>query len=484
MRPAPTPCLVFLLAALLWAAPGAAAPPPEGQCPAVSLDAGGPEFTDAVSVRLREGMQLSYEQLLALRQLLPDEIWGNRHVFFYQGMRMEIGSCHRRFPVPEFYTAATERFSPEVKLDRDGNLRSYVAGRPFPPEGIDPKARDAGTRWAWNLEKRYRGAGSVGHFRLVDMPSRLGEPHTYTGDFFFLQTRNRADLEATDFALPEADGNLWVAGGRFDTPQPARHLAWRQMRPKEAQTRFSESDDTFVYVPTMRKMRRAATSWVDGTYMPRYRVAGDFGGGGLPLAGSEYTGASGGINPTAGESIHQTEHLPRGFTALALRPNAYVWRVHGEREVLAPINSGRPGYPIAKNRNFGPHGLSVASDRWDVRWAVVIEGKLRRRNLDYETLTLYIDWLTGQPLYVITKADRGRILDVGISVHRFSDDMMHYPAWPGGDKASAFDPVAEVFYRVPDDSGWRRESYDALSTPPEERIRRRFTSSDYLMRGR
>jgi hypothetical protein len=44
--------------------------------------------------------------------------------------------------------------------------------------------------------------------------------------------------------------------------------------------------------------------------------------------------------------------------------------------------------------------------------------------------------------------------------------------------------VAEVFYRVADDSGWRRESYNVRSTPADERQRRRFTSTSFLIRGR
>jgi hypothetical protein len=231
-------------------------------------------------------------------------------------------------------------------------------------------------------------------------------------------------------------------------------------------------------------VRRAATSWVDGFYVPRYRVAGDSGGGGIAVGGNEYSGPIGAINPAAAESIQQTEYLPRGFTALALRPNAYVWRVRGEREVLAPLNSAWPGYPINPDKNFGPYGLSVASDRWDVRWAVVIEGKARMRNQDFETLTLYVDYQTQQPLYAVTKARHGRILDVGIPVHRFSEDTLNYPGWPNGEKANVFDPVAEVFYRVPDDSGWRRESYDVRSTSPDPRLLRRFTSTDFLVRGR
>jgi hypothetical protein len=429
-------------------------------------------------------MLVEFDGVPALRDLLPDEIWSNRHVFFYDGMRMEIGACHRRYPIPSFFTEATERFADAVSLDGKGNLSGYQAGLPFPPDRIDPKDRDAGVKWAWNLQQRFRGAGPVGNFRIVDMPGRVGAPQTYRGLFFLLKTRHRADLGETDHAVPEASGNEFVAGGRFLEPQSARHLAWRQMRPEATQGRYSVSDETFVYVPTMRKVRRAATPWVDGMYVPRYRVAGDSGGGGLAVGGDGYAGPQGAINPTAAASIHQAEHLPRGFTALALRPNAYVWRVVGEREVLAPLNSARPGYPVDRDRNFGPHGLSVASDRWDVRWAVVIQGRARRREQGFQSLTVYVDHQTQQPLYAVTKAERNRILDVGILVHRFSGDTLNYPGWPNGERASVFDPVAEFFYRVVDDSGWRRESYNVRSTPAEPRLQRRFTSTDFLVRGK
>jgi hypothetical protein len=477
------PTLATLAAACLLALPASAELPPENRCPALGSSPNGPVAGDAVLRQLREGFALDYEDLLSLRELLPEEIWSNRHAFFDPGMKMLLGSCHRRYPVPAFFSEATERYAGQATVDREGNLRGYQAGLPFPPDAIDPEAPDAAVQWAWNLALRYRGAGPVGSFRITDMPGRMGGIQVYEGSFFFLQSRHRADLAEHDFSVPEADGSLFVAGGRFDEPFNARHLAWRQMRPEESLTKYSVADDTFVYVPTMRKVRRAATTWVDGTYMPRYRVAGDSGGGGLPMGGSEWTGPAGAINPTAAESIHQTENLRRGFTLLALRPNAYVWRILGEREVLAPLNAQRPGYPNSNERNFGRHGLSVASDRWDVRWAVVIEGRTRERHSQYETMLIFVDYQTQQPLYVITKARRGRILDVGIPVHRFSEDVMNYPEWPNGQRASVFDPVAEVFYRAADDSGWRRESYDVRSTPADPREQRRFTSTSYLMRG-
>jgi hypothetical protein len=472
-----------LLLALVAAGPASAGLPPEGHCPTVGVSPGG-VGTDAVPQRLQEGSRLSYGMLAQLRDLLPREIWQNRQVFFYPGMQMLIGGCHRRYPFPRFWTEATRELHDGVQLDAEGNLRGYRAGLPFPPQNIDPRSPDTGVKWAWNLEHRFRGAGPFGSFRIADIPGREGNVLTYRGFFFFYQTRHRADLAATDYTVPGSDEGLWAAGGRFLEPFNARHLAWLQIRPEEAHEDYDVSDRTFVYVPTMRKVRRAATNWVDGMYVPRYRVAGDSGGGGIPIGGDPWAGPSGAINPGAAESVHQTENLPRGFTALALRPNAYVWRFRGEQEVLAPLNVTRLGYPMEPDRDFGPYGLSIATDRWDVRWAVVIEGRIRVRNHDFETLTLYIDYQTQQPLFAITKASKGRILDVGMPVHRFSGDVVNYPGWANGERASVFDPVAEIFYRVADDTGWRRESYNVRSTPAEERIRRRFTSTDFLIRGR
>ena len=148
--------------------------------------------------------------------LLPAEVWRNREVFFHDGMRMEVGPCHRRYPVGEAYLQATQRFAPQSKLDDEGNLEGNVAGLPFPPDGIDPKAEDAGIRWAWNVERRYRGAGYAGKFRLVDMPTRaFGGIQTYEGNWFMLLTRHRADLAASDYALPIASDQDWIAGGSF-----------------------------------------------------------------------------------------------------------------------------------------------------------------------------------------------------------------------------------------------------------------------------
>ena len=232
------------------------------------------------------------------------------------------------------------------------------------------------------------------------------------------------------------------------------------------------------------EQRRAATSWVDGLFVPNYTL-GDQGAGGGLLYGDGSAGGGGTIAPTAGLNIATSEDKGHGFTGISLRPNAYVWRYLGEQTILAPLNASREGYPQDPKRNFGFSGLSVASDRWDVRWAVIIEGALRITGSDIRTVEIWIDYQTQQPLYWITRTNRRRLLDIGILLHRFTGDIRGYPEWPGGVPANIFEPVGASFYSaISGGGGWRRESYDLLSTPFRASERRVMTSADNLGKGR
>lgn len=474
------------LAALLPAASARAELPPEDRCPTVQAGSARGAAEDAAPLLLEPGTRVKIEGLPALKNLFPPELWAHRSEFFSPGMQLEVGPCHRRYPVSDSYARASEQYQGTAQLDAAGNLLDYRAGIPFRPNQIDASAADAGARWAWNLVYRFRGAGPLGHFRLSDIPASSGRPLVYEGMFFLLQTGHRADLPAPEHAVPEAKGSAFVGGGRFNEPFDARELAWRQIRPLETERRAQEPDDTFVYVPTMRKMRRAASAVVDGMFVPRYQAAGDDGGGSIQLGGGGLGGGGGlpggAISPRAATSAAVSEQVRRGFTTLLLRPNSYRWKLIGERDVLAPLNTAAGGYPQLLDRNFGRSGLSLASDRWDLRYAVVLEGQVRERGGGFDRLTLWIDYQTQLPLYAI--AHRGaQIADVAIAAHRFSGDVPGYPEQRDGEKVLVFDPVAEVGYSPLDRSGWRRESYDLRSLPLPSSEIRRYTSSAFLERG-
>lgn len=195
-------------------------------------------------------------------------------------------------------------------------------------------------------------------------------------------------------------------------------------------------------------------------------------------------GTTGSISPTSGRSIAGSEDMRRGLTGITLRANAYHWRIIGEKEVLAPINVANSGYPHDPERPFGISGLSLASDRWDVRHVLVLEAATKVPNLAIWSLIVYVDYQTAQPLYWITRSKRHRLLDIGILGYRYSNDRNPVPQWPGGITADVFEPVVATFFDAGQGSGgWRRESYDIVSTPfPPEKIFE-LTTSGKLMRG-
>jgi len=465
----------------LVAAPVSGGLPDEGDCPEISLEPDGDaRGEDAVAVMIEPGMLLHEDDLMLLRQLIPRELWRHREIFFHEGMRIEVGPCHRRYPVADFYRVASEKFAGRTRIDDAGNLVDYTAGLPFDPRTIEPNAENAGARWAFNVEQRYVGAGYRGPFRITDLPGRIGRPQVYEGRFFFLKAAHRADLAEQHYRIDNKSKLESAAGGEFDRPFNARHLAWRQFRTEAAASRYKEPDDIFTYVPTMRKVRRAAVPWVDGLYLPRYSVTGDAGGGSI-----QYGGSGGAISPTAGRSIAVSEDMRRGLIGLTLRANAYHWRLVGERDVLAPLNANVLGYPLDDDRNFGTSGLSLATDRWDLRRAVVIEGAIKMKNRDVATLLIYVDYQTQQPLYWITRTSRHRLLDIGAFAYRFSEEQTTSLEWPGGTPASVFLPVAAVFFDAGQGAGgWRRETYELDSTPVGAERRRAMTTSGSLGRGR
>ncbi len=76
----------------------------------------------------------------------------------------------RAVGTPKEFSAATSRYSDQVKLSANGELRNYVAGLPFPDVGIsDPQA---GLKLIWNFYWRwlgddYKTGGGTGEGKIV-----------------------------------------------------------------------------------------------------------------------------------------------------------------------------------------------------------------------------------------------------------------------------------------------------------------------------
>ena len=465
-----------------WAVPPEDACRPSGGLRVAAGDDGDAPFPFA------PGDTVQLPQIEALRRFLPRPLWEYRERFFYEGMRLEIGPCYRDYAPPAFFQEATARNAGKATLASDGGLGGWQAGLAFPPASIDPDDPQAGLRWAWNVATRYQAAGFRGRFRVVDLLGRVGRAEPFEGEIFRMQLAHRADRPDDGFSTPFASGNWWVAGGRFLEPTNAREYAWRQYRNEESLLKAQRTDDLLAYLPTWRRVRRIPAVNVEGLYMPSFSVGvvqsqqlavgtGGAGEGGAVAAG-------GGVG--ASSSTLQTRRS--GFEGMEIRPLLWDWRVVGLQDLLAPINVVQPMYPAEKQREFGPWGLSFASDRWDLRRALVLEGRIKGSpgERGEARVLWYVDLQTLVPLFYMAYGTQDQPIDVGVFAYRWSEDRSDYPRWPDDPErpVRVLDTVGAAFANLAEDGSWRRESWELVGTPPPDKQVKQMISSSDLTKGR
>jgi len=470
-------CVLFtslILGVALGLAGGASAVdvPPRGECPPYPVSPGEDAASggDVVPRLFSPGERIEHDELERLRYYLPREVWQRRRTFFYEGMQIQVGPCHRRYPAPEFFRKATEQNRSRTRIDEQGNLLGYSGeGLPFSPKMIDEAAPDAGWKWAWNYRYRYQGSGFRGKFRIIHMLRRGRKTERFEGDFFMLPTHGYPNANDNT-----GDARFW-AGGKFYKPPMSRGIAWRQRRSKDTEGDYQRSDDVWVWVPDERRVRRAPPFAVGGIFMPTYTRGQQSGMDRVILPDTN--------SSTPGSSVGITEHQRRGFVGLLIRPNAYRFHFMRTQDVLAPINSDLFGYPLDPDRSYGPSGLSVANGRWELRRAIVLRGERKKPDKNFRSITLYIDALTQAPLYLITRKQDEQVKEVGIFMGKFTGDDPLAPKWDGNGKDFGWIlPVAETLF-VAGEEGWIRESFDLQSAPPDSKERKDFTSTTRLQRG-
>ena len=75
---------------------------------------------------------------------------------------------------------------------------------------------------------------------------------------------------------------------------------------------------------------------------------------------------------------------------------------------------------------------------------------------------------------------------MGYYVGRFSEDRPDYPEWPDDPDRPmrVIDPVGAAFANLSDGGSWRRESWDVVSAPPEDKVVKRQISVGQLTKRR
>jgi len=385
----------------------------------------------------REGDVITFDQIDRLREYLPPEYWANRDFFFYEGMRMTIGPFHRDYSPAVEYRTATERGRGEARIGPDGSLENYTAGQPFPMDTIqcldDPQA---GAKIIWNFDYRWEGDGSNAEFMYTYWDRGEQLPLYFEGHSKIIQLSHRVEEEFTEGS--ETPGDIFRGERRktafgIDVAQPfdARGIAVMTYRYKDSDRPRVESknDDTWVYVPTLRRVRRISTA--------------------------QRTDAVSGTDFTFDDLASFAGIVPQ-----------YEWACLGETDILAPSNTAVKAYPIERNRNFGPYGLSYADDQWELRRVFKIRMTPKNADHPYHHKDLYIDKQTLEAYYSFAYDQKEELWKIITHTKRWSEDEAdYYGGWEGVEVPRDLKNVSDTIINVQTGTGNRIEFWDNHGQP-------------------
>ncbi|HEY8154574.1 MAG TPA: DUF1329 domain-containing protein [Myxococcota bacterium] len=415
-------------------------------------DAGG------LTPSFKEGDVISLDQVEKLRPFLPEQFWDNRDFFFYEGMKLEIGPTQRDYSPAKEYVAATEKFKGQPKIGPDNSLENYTAGQPFPVKDIDCKNDpQAGVKIIWDKDYAWNGDGSRASFYYSYWDRGEQLPLYYQGTAKTIILSHRVEkeyLEGSDGDMFRGEKRKNAFGVQVDAPFDARGimlLSYRYKSTDEPRDK-AKNDDTWVYVPTLRRVRRISSAQRTDA-----------------VAGTDFTFDDLG-----------------SFAGIVTQ---YEWQCLGEKKMIAPSNTKVKAYPYEKEHNFGPYGLSYADDRWELRDTFIVRMKPKNADHPYHHKDIYLDKETMDALYSFAYDQKEELWKIIWHNKRWSDDTdltgEWYKNWPGIDKPRDMRIISDTIVNVQTGTGNRIEFWDAEGTPLESKGKvRRYIDVGRLTKGR
>ena len=415
------------------AAAAAALVLPSGARAQEDAGAGAPSF--------KEGDVISFDKIDSLKNFLPAEFWANRDFFFFEGMKMEIGPAFADYSPPPEWNAASEEFKGQAKIGPDESLENYTTGWAFDPASIDCKGDpNAGVKHMWNFTYAWDGDGSDTHFFYSYWDRGEELPLYYEGTSKTIRMAHRTEpelVEKNGGDLFRGEKRSLAFGIEVDAPFDARGIMVMTYRYKDADKPVAQAknDDTWVYVPTLRRVRRISTAQRTDA-----------------VSGTDFT----------------FDDL-RSFAGIVPQ---YTWQCLGEMDIIAPMNSKVRAYPYAKDHNFGPYGLSYADDRWELRHAVKVRMKPKNPDHPYHHKDIYIDKQTYNALYSFAYDQKEELWKIIWHNHRWSEDKTiqkgdqdWYAGWVGIPKPMDNRIVSDTIVNVQTGTGNRIEFWDNSGRP-------------------
>jgi hypothetical protein len=171
------------------------------------------------------------------------------------GYSFKIKEPRHYKPLTE-HVEMTERYSNRIKLGSNGELINYVAGTPFP--SLDPKDPQAGLKMAWNFYWRwlgddYKNGGAIKEGRIIRYAiERDGSERRADVINLYIRTRSRVTLDPKP-GIPGYEHIDWMQIRADEYPRDTSGTTTLEIRYADPK----REDDLYIYVPSIRRVRRA-----------------------------------------------------------------------------------------------------------------------------------------------------------------------------------------------------------------------------------
>lgn len=268
------------------------------------------------------------------------------YILVKQGMQMKIVAS-QRLDWPPPYKAATEKYSAQVALGSNGELKNYIAGQPFPL--VDANDPQAAVKVMWNFSYRplYTDDVDLRHVEVASIKagSSASDPveHFTIGHFAFYNNIGRTEVQPvpTDPEGTEVGIRYRFAAYPFLEPAELRGFGFVRQRHVDP----SIDDNSWFYNPRSRRSRRMTASGLSDTF------------------------ATLGFTPGEGGGTYANNLDPDSYFGFAAKIEDYNYRLLGLRPMLGVVHAANsPAVPCQSDG-----GRTVCPENWELRQLYVIE---------------------------------------------------------------------------------------------------------------
>ncbi len=314
----------------------------------------GPNYATAADPAI--GEKITYANAQQYESLIPPAVMN----MLEYGMTIEVGE-YKACEWPEIFKKATEQYSSQVQLAEDKlGLRNYVAGMPFPT--IDANDPDAAWKIMWNHEHKPAYSDDVRTEWVVENQDSTGfvEKMISSDVWRRLKWEGRINLDPMPIIPHTPELRYTEQWGPINTPFDLKGTSFLLYRYEAGE----RADDSWLYLPQLRRVRRYSTSDRSGTL---------FGG-----------------------DIDQDSIW--GFNS---KPEWWDFRLLGAKEILVPMHAGKYAtedvWCSAKDK-----ASWVPCVKWEKRKVWLIDGRPERLPVyAFSKRHLWID----QEVYNVTTSE-------------------------------------------------------------------------------